>query len=45
MPWGAAVAVDSEYGKGSNFYFTLEFSKQAQQAGEADIQVTDLQGT
>lgn len=42
---GGSIAVESEYGKGSNFHFTLEFSKQAQQEGEAAVHITDLQDT
>ena len=41
---GGELSVESEYGKGSSFGFTLEFEKQAQKEGEAQIKVTDLRG-
>ncbi|MBT3320717.1 MAG: PAS domain S-box protein, partial [Anaerolineae bacterium] len=41
---GGEISVESEYGKGSTFGFTVEFEKQAQKEGEANITVTDLRG-
>ncbi len=41
---GGVLAVESEYGHGSNFFFTLGFQKQAQKESEAETLVTDLQG-
>ncbi len=41
---GGDLSVESEYGKGSTFSFTLEFSKQAQNKNETKTKVTDLQG-
>ena len=41
---GGTLSVESEYGKGSVFSFTLEFEKQAQKEGEAETLITDLDG-
>ncbi|RLD06291.1 MAG: hypothetical protein DRI32_02840, partial [Chloroflexi bacterium] len=41
---GGKMAVSSEYGKGSDFNFTLEFEKQAQKESEARVKVTGLRG-
>ena len=41
---GGTINVESEYGGGSNFSFTLGFKKQAQDEQEAEIVVTDLHG-
>ncbi len=39
---GGKMSVESEYGKGSTFSFTLGFKKQAQKEGEAKVKVTNL---
>jgi signal transduction histidine kinase len=41
---GGELSVESEYGKGSSFGFTVEFEKQAPKKSEAQIKVTDLRG-
>ncbi len=41
---GGTLAVESEYGHGSNFFFTLGFQKQAPKESEVETLVTDLQG-
>lgn len=41
---GGELSVESEYGKGSTFSFTLGFRKQAQKEGEAPPHITDLHG-
>ena len=41
---GGNLSVESEYGKGSTFSFTLEFSKQAPNKSETKTKITDLHG-
>ena len=41
---GGSIVVESEYGKGSNFHFTLKFEKQTPQEEEPEVVVTNLEG-
>ena len=41
---GGEMSVESEYGKWSDFNFTLEFEKQAQKKVESTSKITDLHG-
>ena len=41
---GGEIQVESEFGKGSNFHFTIEFAKQAQKESDSEVLITDLNG-
>ena len=41
---GGTISVESEYGRGSNFFFMLEFKKQAKEDYELENPIKDLKG-